>query len=285
MDNTRVKHSTLSPLKIFFERNNKITNTFSNLGNVFRNSKWSDLKIQNIKNSLVNQHIYLIISFILLVIIARFVVFQPTNLVFETLIYLSRTVLVLSQFIFFSLSLLLTLGFKLTYTFFFPNETNLIKSTLSKKYSTSFNLSNKDLTNNLNFTSNNVNNLSLWESNAPQFNYLHKVTNNLHNLEVSNPSLTENLNIYSLSSNFKNNHVVNSVVSSDRFKENFEGLNQFLKTEKNYIISSKHNPELSYTRYMTLTPSKLNSFFNLNPDLSTLLFNLSTPVKLAKQSR
>ena len=39
MNNSRLKHSTLGFLKIFFERNNKFNDTFSNLGNVFKNSK------------------------------------------------------------------------------------------------------------------------------------------------------------------------------------------------------------------------------------------------------
>lgn len=53
LNNTRFHHSTLGYLRIFFERNNKLKSTFSSLGNVFRNSKWSDLKAQNIKTSFV----------------------------------------------------------------------------------------------------------------------------------------------------------------------------------------------------------------------------------------
>lgn len=50
------KHNSnfLSYLRIFFERNNKYKSTFARLGNVFRNSKWSDLKIQNIKTPLIS---------------------------------------------------------------------------------------------------------------------------------------------------------------------------------------------------------------------------------------
>ena len=53
LNNTRFHHSTLGYLRIFFERNNKLKSTFSSLGNVFRNSKWSDLKAQNIKTSFI----------------------------------------------------------------------------------------------------------------------------------------------------------------------------------------------------------------------------------------
>ena len=55
-NNIRNYNSTL--LKLFFERNNKYNNVFSSLGNVFRNSKWSDLQVQNIKTSMVNNSTY-----------------------------------------------------------------------------------------------------------------------------------------------------------------------------------------------------------------------------------
>ena len=52
-NSTRYNHSTSSWLKIIFERNNKYKSSLSNLGNVFRNSKWTDFKVQNIKESLI----------------------------------------------------------------------------------------------------------------------------------------------------------------------------------------------------------------------------------------
>lgn len=52
-NNSRFHHSTFGPLRIFFERNNKLKASVSNLGTVFRNSKWSDFKTQNIKISLI----------------------------------------------------------------------------------------------------------------------------------------------------------------------------------------------------------------------------------------
>ena len=46
--------SFLSHLRVFFERNNKFKSTFASLGNTFRNSKWTDLKVQNIKTPLIS---------------------------------------------------------------------------------------------------------------------------------------------------------------------------------------------------------------------------------------
>ena len=64
-NNTRFHHSTLGYLKIFFERNNKLKSTFTALGNVFRNSKWSDLKVQNIKTSFIKSWSSYFISILL----------------------------------------------------------------------------------------------------------------------------------------------------------------------------------------------------------------------------
>lgn len=57
MNNNKLRNYPNALLKLFFERNNKNISLISNLGNVFRNSKWSDFKIQNIKLSFINQYI------------------------------------------------------------------------------------------------------------------------------------------------------------------------------------------------------------------------------------
>jgi hypothetical protein len=42
-------------LKIFFERNNKTDSTVASFGNVFKNSKWTNLQTQNVKKSHIKQ--------------------------------------------------------------------------------------------------------------------------------------------------------------------------------------------------------------------------------------
>jgi hypothetical protein len=69
------KHNSnfLSYLRIFFERNNKYKSTFAKLGNVFRNSKWSDLKVQNIKTPLISNWLsWFITVFLLILLISSF---------------------------------------------------------------------------------------------------------------------------------------------------------------------------------------------------------------------
>ena len=53
-NNSKYNSSYLLYLRLLFERNNKFKSTFDKLGNVFRNSKWNDLKVQNIKSSLIS---------------------------------------------------------------------------------------------------------------------------------------------------------------------------------------------------------------------------------------
>ena len=44
-ENLKYNNSFTTALRLFFERTTKINATISNLGNVYRNSKWTDLKI------------------------------------------------------------------------------------------------------------------------------------------------------------------------------------------------------------------------------------------------
>ena len=52
-NNSKYNSSYLVNLRLLFERNNKLKSTFDKLGNTFRNSKWNDFKVQNIKTSLI----------------------------------------------------------------------------------------------------------------------------------------------------------------------------------------------------------------------------------------
>jgi hypothetical protein len=72
-DNIKYNNYTASLLKIFFERANKVTSNISTLGNVYRNSKWSDLKIQNIKVLHIRSFVFTLLSFLSLTIFVFFV--------------------------------------------------------------------------------------------------------------------------------------------------------------------------------------------------------------------
>lgn len=67
-NNSKYNSSYLVYLRILFERNSKFKATFDKLGNVFRNSKWNDLKVQNIKVSLINSWFFSALSFFLFIL-------------------------------------------------------------------------------------------------------------------------------------------------------------------------------------------------------------------------
>ena len=85
-DNIKYKHSTASLLKIFFERANKTTQTVASLGNVYRNSKWSDLKVQNIKVTHIRGFLVALVLFISFIILCYLLVFRSENSTISTLL-------------------------------------------------------------------------------------------------------------------------------------------------------------------------------------------------------
>ena len=73
LSSVKVNNNTLSFLKIFFERANKISNTIASFGNVFKNSKWADLKTQNIKKSFAKQWFFFaVLSTTLFILLVNF---------------------------------------------------------------------------------------------------------------------------------------------------------------------------------------------------------------------
>ena len=85
-DNIKYKHSTASLLKIFFERANKTTQTVASLGNVYRNSKWSDLKVQNIKTTHIKGFTLSLLLFVASALVAYFLLFRVDNSTTNTFI-------------------------------------------------------------------------------------------------------------------------------------------------------------------------------------------------------
>lgn len=70
--NTKFNHAYLGYLQIFFERGNKFKSSFTALGNTFRNSKWSDLKVTNIKSSFTKTWLRIIVTMLLTLYIIFF---------------------------------------------------------------------------------------------------------------------------------------------------------------------------------------------------------------------
>ena len=75
-NNLKYNYSTVALTKLIFEKTTKTAQSFKALGNVYRNSKWSDLNVFNIKpnfNKQFKQYITLALSlFIILLLITNF---------------------------------------------------------------------------------------------------------------------------------------------------------------------------------------------------------------------
>jgi hypothetical protein len=74
MNSFRLKNYKISTLRLYFERNNKFAETMTNLGNVYRNSKWSDFKTQNIKDAFTKKRAPIFIISALCIVIALFLI-------------------------------------------------------------------------------------------------------------------------------------------------------------------------------------------------------------------
>ena len=263
MNNSRLKHSTLSFLKIFFERNNKFNDTFSNLGNVFKNSKWSDFKTQNIKNNLVTQYFYL---WFLIILLISFLFFYKLQFILESFIFLKRTFTLFFQSItFFIGSYILIFNF-IKNKFIYNNETKLIKQVFND-------------------------NISLNKTSYPVFNNNTNYTYwNNYNLKILNLYKT----LYKINI-FKNNEYLYNFYSKD-LNSNLNLFNLFNKSglkesklyttdlDLNFMLNSKIENFNKISNF-SFTPSNINLNFINKPDLNLFSFNFANSINLIKQER
>ena len=95
-NNSRTLSSMYSFLKIFFERNNKIDSTVSSFGNVFRNSKWSNMQTQNIKKLFIKQWLWFFLLITLVVFLLLTYSGVSLSAFYLSLFYIKQT---LNEFI------------------------------------------------------------------------------------------------------------------------------------------------------------------------------------------
>jgi len=76
LNDSRYNSSILTTLRVLFERETKYRSTPAVFGNVFRNSKWSDLKIQNVKTTSIRHWLYYLLFVFLLISIAILLLHQ-----------------------------------------------------------------------------------------------------------------------------------------------------------------------------------------------------------------
>ena len=103
-----------------------MVDTLSNLGNVFRNSKWSDLQIQNIKTSLVSHKTYFLLTVLFVALFYILVLPYLYYVLYGTILNIGRIVFSITQ----TLTCVISMNFVIfTYLFkhFFKNfEQNVV---------------------------------------------------------------------------------------------------------------------------------------------------------------
>jgi len=275
MNNTRTKNKTLAPLRIFFERNNKVTNTITNLGNVFRNSKWSDLKFQNIKTSHVNNQVYFFITLFLGLFVLNYIILQPTSIVLNTLVYTKRTLTMFLQMIFFLISIYITTILYWITNWFYRTEQKIHNNLFfSNNVVRGVESTNAVVFNNA------INDTNSWNTNATQFLNLYKTTNTLHNINHS-----ELINFYNDTTlNLDNNTFMYKIMPILKNSNKDKNLVLF-GNDHNFIINSLSSSSFNSIKTYTLTPNDINSLLKSQPDLGVKLFDLKTPMLAAKQDR
>lgn len=87
--NARYTSSFFYTLKFFFDKNTKTLNTVAKLGNVYRSSKWVDLRMQNIKVSVATRYLALFGSLLLLTILC----YMEVSILSTILAVLSKIIL------------------------------------------------------------------------------------------------------------------------------------------------------------------------------------------------
>ena len=105
----------LSATRIFFERTTKFTQTVSSLGNVYRNSKWTDLSVQNIKLGGVQQFLTLFGNLVIFTCLI-FLVFRGYFSNLRDILFLLTNILyVIQDFTYYLILIMASLFYSLTF--------------------------------------------------------------------------------------------------------------------------------------------------------------------------
>ena len=269
-NNLKYSNKMLFKTRIFFERTTKDSQTVSNLGNVYRNSKWSNLKIQNIKSNFFNQ--FLTMFFISLVLfILFFIIFIRFTSDDYSLIFLvpSKIWYILEDLFYYFFLFFITFFYSIylkistLFTNFFLKD--LLKDTLK------YNNRRENLNSNLICNIKNNNNL---ENNFVTLTIrLQKVIYNLNLLTFNKVSLGNSLNnIY----NIDKTQFVSFI---------FLNVNKNYNLEKNKLFKiPKSNLEVETKMYSYTSSQK---YINNESYLIQKLFlkNATQNLNLAKQNR
>ena len=238
-NNLKFSNRMLSTTRIFFERTTKNSHSLQALGNVYRNSKWSDLHVFNIKESSINQFksmFYLIsIIFFLIIFSVRFNL-QWTNLLIfnlnELFFYFKDLLASWLLFTFYTVSFIF-LKFTLIFTKsaqsrVLPNT----NTTLTQKD----NYKNVNVNFSVNVSGTNDNSILLSSLYLQKLvKYLHLVTSNDLKIASKEGSIFNFVNFYSMLKNDVSN--VNYFIffsNRNKFNNNISSQHLFQSKDKSF---------------------------------------------------
>ena len=289
-NNLKYANQFLSTTRIFFERTTKHSQTVSNLGNVYRNSKWSDLKIQNIKLSFPKQFLSLFIIFILGLISLLFLFKINSNDISTFFLVPSKIWFILQDFVSYISLLLLSI----LYSLYIKLSLFLSKSLPTLFYSEKITISN-----------------TKQQKSYKEYNFKKKFNLRGNNLPQDNITslayhLCKTTNLLSLT----DRRVDLMINSSNNITLNIENLYKYYSELKNIIylesnkkynievvtplysnittLEKKYNISYFYPNFSNIYTVSINSnslFYNFFINQSLLTTNISQNLVAAKENR
>jgi len=263
MNNTTFKHSSIAFLRMYFERNTKqIDTSFTKWGNVFRNNKWTDLKIQNVKTSFLDQKKQILLYFFLFLFLFNILNFSDFTFNSWTSFY-NRGIDIVYQ-VFFILGLFIHHFFKKYLSKWSSNNVNLILTS-----DTDASINKNLLTKSPVF--NNEKNLSSNYVKSMKNSYkVSSLLSKSKNLDITN---FDNLDL------LKNNKFEYVILKNLNLvtKNHYETYSDLYVTD----LISKNQKNIDYT----LSINEVNNLFKNNPDYQNLVINLGENTNIAKQIR
>ena len=128
-NNSKFNYSLYGYLRIFFERNNKFNFSFLKLGNIFKNTKWTDFKIQNIKNLFLRFSFIILASVVFIVYFYMFV--SKDSLEFYNNYHSNNRVSYIISYLWYQFSNILEFFYIITFSLFYKLKMDM------KTYTTS----------------------------------------------------------------------------------------------------------------------------------------------------
>ena len=131
-NNSKFNYSLYGYLRIFFERNNKFNFSFLKLGNIFKNTKWTDFKIQNIKNLFLRFSFIILASVVFIVYFYMFV--SKDSLEFYNNYHSNNRVSYIISYLWYQFSNILEFFYIITFSLFYKLKMDMKTYTTSSAW-------------------------------------------------------------------------------------------------------------------------------------------------------